>query len=380
MAAPLFPIQDNSRWQQEEILVDARRFYDALLSGIRSAEKTIDLDYYIFTTDALGQQVMGALEEAAHRGVAIRLILDGFGSAENAHEIACRLQCAGIGVCIYHPHPFYPSLYRWSITQGNFLRKFIHFLLYINHRDHHKLCIIDSRRIWTGSLNITADHLPKSEGGGGWHDYGVILTDENIQSIQHGFNSLWGLSQPRERLPPLQKIRSNLSLRLRKISNRWLVRKLQAAESRIWICHAYFAPSYRILRALYQGCRKGVDVRLILPAHSDVQFFPWLSRTYYRSLMRQGVRIYEYQPAILHAKLMLIDDECMIGSTNMNHRSYYHDLEMDIVLSQPESIREIEYSLLADMNTSREITLVDMEKHSIALFFSRFLRLFKYWL
>jgi len=92
------------------------------------------------------------------------------------------------------------------------------------------------------------------------------------------------------------------------------------------------------------------------------------------------VRIYEYQPAILHAKLMLIDDECMIGSTNMNHRSYYHDLEMDIVLSQPESIREIEYSLLADMNTSREITLVDMEKHSIALFFSRFLRLFKYWL
>lgn len=375
-------ISANDSWQVEEIFNDASVFFERLLNDIHSAKKSIDIDYYIFEFDSLGKKIVDALMDAANRGVAVRLIMDGIGSAESAEQIASLLSTTNAQVRVFHPHPFYPSAYRWSIIQGNALQKFIHFLLYINHRDHHKLCIIDNTYVWTGSFNISAKHLSKKNGGQGWHDYGVRLTDDSIEPVLHCFNSMWGVSKIDDDASHLilRKIRSNLSMSLRQLNNQSLIQRIQDAEKRIWICNAYFAPTHRILKAIKNARSHNVDVRIILPSVSDITMFPVLSRTYYLKLINQGVKIYEYQPGILHAKLILIDDQCMIGSTNMNHRSFYHDLEIDIVLSNQDSITKIEKYLKKDMQDSIKITLDDINRRSILLFFARFLRIFKYWL
>lgn len=374
------PTPTSSDWLSEEIFAAADAYFDSLLEGIRQARYSIDMDYYIFDRDTLGEQLIEALIHAAERGVQVRLIMDGIGSAEYAYSIAKTLSAAGVQVRIFHPHPFYPHLFRWSITQGNALQKFVHFFLYINHRDHHKLCIIDQQIIWTGSINITAKHLSRRLGGQNWHDCAVKLVDHTPSALSECFNSLWNDARQSFNRSLASKVRSNLSFKLRRINNHLLFRRIRYARQRIWICNAYFVPSPAILRAIHKACKNGVDIRLILPAKSDIQIFPLISRSFYTKLLQWGVKIYEYQPDILHAKLMLVDDMCLIGSTNLNHRSYYHDLEMDIVLNRPTSIYQLESMLLEDLQQSREITATQIFRGPLEFLAARLLRLFRYWI
>lgn len=372
-------LPDNN-WQQEQVFVSAEDYFASLLAGIAAARHSIDMDFYIFDYDSVGQAIIEALLGAARRKVKIRLVIDGFGSVYSARRIASILSAANIQVQIFHPFPFSLNVFRWSNEPGSMLQRFLHFLISVNQRDHHKLCIIDHQHLWTGSFNLSKVHLDPGSGGSGWHDYGVKISDPGLEPVIATLGQLFEKKSPTRPKLYLQKIRSNITARLRKISNNILVRRLRNAHQRIWICNAYFSPSPRVLRAIRQARQKGVDVRLILPAHSDIFFMPMLSRTYYKKLLELGISIYEYQPAILHAKLLLIDQHCMMGSTNLNHRSFFHDRELDIVLSQPHTISEIEHCLLADIAASKKITLADIRQHSITLFFYRFLRLFRYWL
>ena len=372
------PIQNY--WQHEEILDTAERFFGSLLKGINNATSSIDMDFYIFEEDALGRQVIDALITAAHKGVTVRVLIDGWGSMFSAGSIATQLSKAGIQVRIFHPFPFTPQVFRWSNQPGTRLQQFFNSFRLVNRRNHHKLCIVDRHQFWTGSFNISILHLGKEQGGKNWHDYGVTIRDNNLHPITDAFNHIFEQKTYRPRRLYLQKIRSNITSVLRRISNNLLVRRISGAQHRVWICNAYFSPSMKVLRAIRSARRKNVDVRIILPAQSDVFFMPLLSRTYYRKLLRQGVTIYEYQPSILHAKLILFDQQCMMGSSNLNHRSLLHDLELDIVLSHAESISRIEHLLLNDMKLSRKITLEDIEKQTVLLFFARFMRLFRYWI
>lgn len=372
----------TNTWQSEEIFVSATNFFDSLIDGIEQARTSIDMDYYIFDNDSLGQRVIQALQKACQRGVRVRLIMDGIGSSDDALPIIETLHKAGAEVRIFHPHPFSPRLYHWSITQGSLWQKFVFFLFSINHRDHHKLCIIDQQHIWTGSINITAKHLPREQGGEGWHDCAVKLQDIPQGPINQCFNHLWHNASPDHLITHSGrggKIRSNLSYKLRRMKNRLLLERIANAKQRIWICNAYFVPSSALLRALHKACRNGVDIRLILPAKSDVAIFPLISRSFYKTLLHWGASIYEYQPAILHSKLILVDDACLIGSTNLNHRSYYHDLELDIVLKKNTSIAALEKQWHIDQENAKRIHSDKVFSSPLLYLAARFLRLFRYW-
>jgi cardiolipin synthase len=367
-------------WEKEELFACAEDFFASLLDGIANAKHSIDMDYYIFDHDALGERVIAALLEAAKKPLVIRIMIDGLGSAFSAKRIASALSSTNITVQIFHPFPFSLNVFRWSNESGHFLHKFFHFFRRLNHRNHHKICIIDQQFLWAGSFNISAQHLSKNNGGNGWHDYGIKITDDNLQAITQSFNHLFTQQTLSSAQHYLHNIRSNLTEKLRRLNNNLLLRRISNAEKRIWICTAYFSPSRRVLRAIKKARKRNIDVRIIVPAISDIFFIPLLSRTYYKKLLKQGVVIYEYQPTILHAKLLLIDQQCMIGSTNFNHRSFHHDLELDIVLHHPDSITAIEQYLLNDMAASEIITINSLKKHRLQLFFSRFFRLFRYWL
>ena len=172
---------------------------------------------------------------------------------------------------------------------------------------------------------------------------------------------------------------SNTSPSKRKRRNELVSNRISNAQQRITILTAYFSPSGAILGALAAACARGVEVSLIIGKKSDVHLSRLLISTYYADLLKMGVRVFEYQTGILHAKVMLIDDECIIGSSNLNHRSYYHDLELDVILTTPSAISTIQANLTSDLLCSSEVKLPQLAGINKIKMFGWLPRLFRYW-
>jgi cardiolipin synthase len=133
--------------------------------------------------------------------------------------------------------------------------------------------------------------------------------------------------------------------------------KILGSQRRVWITNAYFVPDASLIRVLGVAAEAGVDVRIVVPAFSDVVFIPWVTSAFHLGLLRAGVRIFEYTGTVLHAKTMLIDDWGLVGSSNLNHRSLLHDLEADVVLASEEATSALAEQFVADCGHSREVTL-----------------------
>jgi cardiolipin synthase len=174
---------------------------------------------------------------------------------------------------------------------------------------------------------------------------------------------------------------SNNSIRARRRRNRRLIGILQEATERIWITNAYFNPSPRLLKTLKAAARKGVNVRVITPSHSDVLFFPSLSRTYYVDLLGAGIQVFELEIRVLHSKTMLIDNQVLVGSTNLNYRSFFHDLELDALLNKKESVQCLQEKFCADIKDCSEITLAHWQDYPWLLKLLGWIsRIIRYWI
>ena len=136
-----------------------------------------------------------------------------------------------------------------------------------------------------------------------------------------------------------------------------LLQVLRMAQQRIWITNAYFNPTHRVLGALKQKAQAGISVKLIVPAHSDSVFFPLLARSFYADLLQAGIQVYEYDKRLLHSKTMVIDDQGLVGSTNLNYRSLFHDRELDLLLDDDELVSRLQQRFDTDIGNSTEITL-----------------------
>jgi cardiolipin synthase len=252
----------------------------------------------------------------------------------------------------------------------------------MNHRDHRKLCLIDNQIAWLGSYNITADHAgPASDSADEfWHDTGLRVTGPVVQELVNNFNQVW------HRKAGSIAERSRHYMAREEISRRrqpklQLLGVLELAQTRIWITNAYFNPSNQVLRVLKRKARQGVSVKLIVPQRSDIIFFPLLSRSFYSDLLRTSIRVFEYGSRLLHSKTMIIDDQLLVGSTNLNYRSLFHDLELDMLLDDSAVVEQMKQRFRDDVSASTEITLRNWQQHPWLLkllsWLSRFLR---YWL
>jgi cardiolipin synthase len=132
----------------------------------------------------------------------------------------------------------------------------------------------------------------------------------------------------------------------------------------LWITTPYFVPPKPLLRALTRAAERGVDVRLLVPARSDVFFMPWASGPFYLTLLQAGARVYQYLPRVLHAKTSLGDQWALVGSSNLNHRSILHDLELDILLTEEASLAQLAIAFEADLNESILLDLQTYERQS----------------
>jgi len=366
-------------WQQEQLFFNAEDYFQSLLADMAQAQKSLVLESYIFHRDETGEQVAVALKAAAARGVAVRLLIDGVGSGRDAQKIAEALDGSGVAVRIFRPLPWNFAIFRHAHFRVHWWERWWNFVLRINKRNHRKLCVIDQHIAWVGSFNITHDHYGTVSTR--WKDLAVRVLDENVRQLQESFEDIWRrVENPRPR-DRLRNFFSNHSRRMRQEKNARLLNFIHEARQRIWITNAYFSPSWQLLNALTEADQRGVQVRIIVPKKSDIFIFPALTRTYYADLLKAGIEVFEYQSKILHEKSWLIDELAIVGSTNLNYRSYFHDLELDVLLNQPESIRTLETHFQNELKKSLEITAPQLRKHPFLLkLLGWFSRLFRYWL
>lgn len=373
---------------EETIFLCGEDYFEALLTDIAHAKKCIDLETYIFNHDALGQRILEALLIVAQRGVKIRILVDGAGTPGWNESITQKLEAAGIEARVYHPFPWRFWQWRHAMIRLPFLTKILFFIFKMNKRNHRKVCMIDKNIIYIGSANISQCHVSEQQGGRNWRDTIVRLVGANTTDLEYAFETAWNHTAIQERLQHLfTHINTNATIRLnytrhrRRVLYKNLLRRIGRCKMRVWITNAYFIPDNFLLKKLKELAERGIDVRVLLPQKADVFIMPWASSAFYESLLKSGVRIFEYMPTMLHAKSIILDNWFMVGSSNLNHRSLLHDLEVDVVICEPSSKRAIVQQFIHDLTLAKEIDLTNWHKRTwLQKLIGRLLLYIKYWI
>lgn len=337
------------------LLKNAQENYPPWLEAIRSASRHVHFECYIIHEDEVGRQFASALMEKAAAGVQVRLIYDwlgGFGKASRRFWKA--LRSAGVEVRCYNP-PQFDSPLGWLS------------------RDHRKMITVDGEvgfvtglcvgRMWTGD---PIRHLDP------WRDTGVEIRGPAVQDIERAFARIWaemGDALPEGDLEP-PRVAGNVSVRVvaSEPATAGMIRLDQLvaalARNRLWLTDAYYAGSTSYVQALRAAAKDGVDVRLLVPNGTDIPLLRPLSRAGYRLLLESGVRVFEWNGTMLHAKTAVADGHwARVGSTNLNVASWFGNWELDAVIEDEPFAAELEQAYLDDLRDATEIVLD--EKHKI---------------
>jgi len=336
-------------WEKEKIYHDGNDYFNDLLNAIDIAKKTIYLEFYIFEFDGLGNKVLKSLVNASQRGVEIKLLLDGFGCSNWTINDAKLWRKKGIAINFFHALPW-QKIYL-KIWQSLGIKQTIRGLFKFQHRNHRKTCLIDQKILFLGSRNITQVHLTSFSGEQTWRDTCVQLTGPDVRSHQTEFLKTWKFSQEHfgDRWNKIRK--------QKKLAHQTLVNKICHAKNRVWITNHYFIPDFKFIKALYQCRKSGADVKIILPKNINIPFFKFAVESFYALLLHYKIEIYEYCPSMLHAKVIIIDNWFCVGSSNLDFRSIYYNLETSITLSAEESMRVLEKQFLIDLEKSLKIDI-----------------------
>jgi cardiolipin synthase len=351
---------DVSSGNRVRILRDGPATFDAMLDLIERAQISIALESYIFRSDEVGARFADALLRGVSRGVNVRLLLDWIGGRGTSRKFLRNLRQGGIEVAVFNP----PGLRRW---------------LGLVPRDHRKLLVVDGSIGITGGVGVGREWMTGvlKEHRSRWRDTSVLIDGPAAHDMVAAFDHMWRRTKGHERRgshrflrrpargahldpatdsPALVGIVEGEPLRLR--VSRALQIQAISAERSIWIATAYFTPSPSEIEALNGAARDGVDVRILLPSRNDHPWVSLLARRFYRRLLSNGVRIWEWQGEMMHAKTSVVDGRWVrIGSTDFNPLGVAINFELDAVIEDRELGEEAERMFLADLEASREILL-----------------------
>ena len=377
---------------QVELLEDGPKTYAAMLSAIRAAKHHVHMETYIFDADEIGNQFAAALVERARAGVKVRLIYDSAGSFKTPKEFFKDLAASGVEVLEFNP-----------IGAATVLKDG---LAAINHRDHRKLTIVDGRTAFLGGINISGVYGPLSGSLNRsrdepfekrpWRDTQTRIDGPVVADLQHAFLNHWARQKKEaviEDKAYFPAISAQGPLVVRAIEGApaddglnamyvAFVSAVENAEKEVLIMNPYFVPHESLRRSLSEAARRGVDVKLLLPSHSDSPFAYHAGHSFYGGLLESGVKIYERKDRMLHAKTAVIDGVwSTVGSTNLDWRSLLYNDEINAVILGPEFAAQMAAVFRGDLAQSEEITLekwrnrpfLDRFKETSARLWARFL-------
>jgi cardiolipin synthase len=334
-----------------DILTNGAQFYPAMRDAIRQAQSSINLEAYIFQPGDAASMLVDAMIERASAGVEVRVVLDAIGSSRLRNSAASRLREHGCRVRFYQPMTWY-RLHRY------------------NNRTHRELLIVDGRVAFTGGAGI-ADWWYKPTKGPTWRDTMARFEGPIVASLQGVFSENWLecdgeiLTGPRH-WPELSAagdaeaalVKSSPADRAT-VSRVVFQMLIEGAVATIDISTPYFLPDRSLRRALVRAARRGVQVRAIVPGNTtDQRLVRLASRRMYRELLEGGVRIFEYRPAMTHVKALMVDGTwAMIGTTNVDNRSFEHNDEVNVALRHTSVTTRLRDDFDADLAASDEVTI-----------------------
>lgn len=335
------PPPNQFRW-----LTTGEQAFERALAAIRGAREAVDLEIYILAADEAGRAFLESLTQAAGLGVRVRVLVDSFGSITLPDSFWQPLRDAGGEVRWFNPF----SLGRYSF------------------RNHRKLLVCDGAVGFVGGFNISIDYA----GDGvtrGWRDLGLEIRGPVVTLLGHAFAASWGNAGLRHsRIPQFRRSRARQKIQQQQCDlllsgpgrnsnfiQRQLLNDLRRARQ-VDIMVAYFLPTLRLRHALTRVARRGGRVRMIFAGKSDIPMAQDAARSVYRRLLRAGVEVWEYQPQILHAKIILIDDVVYVGSSNLDTRSLQINYELMLRVADARLAAEARAIIAGDLRHSARIT------------------------
>lgn len=375
-------------WDSEEIFLDGDQYFDRLLGDIDRAKELITVEIYIFNDDSLGNKLAMQLIKAHQRGVEIQIVVDGVGSYGFFDRLYGIFIKAGIHVKMFHPLPLYHPLYGKLSLKKKF-NAFFTRLWRMNQRNHRKIITIDSQIMFAGSYNFSVEHIEEYKEKK-WKDMGVRVEGQNVKMAVLHFKKIWKIRdyfRYRKSIKHLlvtnlkySPLRLNHSLFMKQFYYRDLLQKINHAHERIWLMTPYFIPKRNLILMLSKAAQRGVDVRILISSKTDVKLFQSLQFFYYPYLATKGVKIFQYVETVLHAKTFIIDDWMTIGTSNLNHRSILHDLEVDLSIQDEKNKTKIVNDFIQSTPPQHEITNENLKLRTVFdKFLARLFFIFKYW-
>jgi cardiolipin synthase len=352
--ANLFPWRSGNH---VELLIDGSAFFPRMLEAIAQARRYVLFEIYLFESGAVATRFVDAFVAAAARGVTVKLLLDDFGALNLGAADRARMRQGGVDLKFYNP-------LRW--------RKLLHNLF----RDHRKLLIADGEVAFVSGAGITDDFDSPHDPTHSWRDNAVCVRGPVLADWAELFRRVWeqrtGMPLALG-VPPIAPspggVRGRVGISqavLAQDIKRALQHHFNRAQYRAWIATAYFVPPRKLLRALKRAVRRGVDVLLLLPgSYTDHPAVRHAGQRYYGRLLRNGVRVLEYQPRFLHAKTALCDDWVSIGSSNHDRWNLRWNLEANQEVSDPVFAQTVAAMFADDLRDSREITYAEWRRRPL---------------
>ena len=346
-----YPYTNNN---QIEIFIDGAEKFKSLKKDLQEAKKSILLQYYIFLDDRIGKEVADILMTKAREGVEVKVIYDHVGSFSASNSFFKKMKEAGVEI-----HPF-------------FRVNFPQFANRINWRNHRKIVVIDSEIGYIGGMNIADRYAyePTAEGKGGqrWRDTHFRVKGDILESLIYSFIIDWNFQKNDTYLPELkrEKERELNSTGIQLVTDgpigHWnnlslmFLKAISSAKRLIWIQTPYFLPTDALFNALQAAALAHVDVRIMMPENTDSILLHYASFSYVTQCLEAGIKVYLYQPGMLHAKAMVIDDSLVTaGSTNFDFRSFENNFECNLFIHDSTINRKMRDIFYNDMKSCIKI-------------------------
>lgn len=367
------------------LLYDGPQTMAAMMDAIRRAKNHINLETYIFDQDAVGIAFADLLIEKQRAGVAVHIMVDGVGTMSTPAVFLQRMRDAGIQLQEFNPLSPWRQAGPWEP----------------NNRDHRKVLVVDGRLGFTGGVNISSTYANSSlfrsksrkTTKTGWRDTHIQIEGPAVAALQWEFLNHWAQKDAPALADsdffPVLTPQGNQLVRVvasepdgdQEIYKSYIL-AIRLAKKSVHITSAYFVPDPQILKALTDAAGRGVDVKMVLPGMKENDLAYYAGHSYFAEMLGHGIRLYQLQQSVLHAKTAVIDALwSTVGSANIDTRSFLHNYELNLVVYDPVMGQAMEDAFQEDLRLSTEVDAATWEMRPRTDKFKEWLaRQFGYWL
>lgn len=354
-----FPVYTNTKTKYFTL---GEEQFEEMLAQLKSAKSFIFMEFFIIKHGYMWSTILEVLKQKASEGVDVRLIYDDFGcfsSFENNYVETL----AKMGIKAKAFNPIKPRL-----------------AIQMNNRDHRKIVVVDGRVALTGGINIADEYINKEIRFGHWKDCGCLIEGDAVYSFTFMFLQFWNYDEPIEKQDDYEKYHFDFEKNTlyedgyvqpfadtptddENVGEYVHINLINNASKYVYIMTPYLIIDHEMKTALTLAAKNGVDVRILVPHIPDKWYVFALTRHFYSELIKSGVRVYEYTPGFVHAKTFVSDDKyAVVGTTNMDYRSYYLHYECGVWFYKSSLIKDMKKDYLDTLKVSYEVTLEDCKK------------------